>query len=613
MRQYMSPNVKQFDKILRLETGMFLNLAVLVVMLVIYLVRKRRVAKERRAAQRERYEMDFTPSTRGGSIKQAKTGYFDVVVIGGGSTGVGVALDGATRGLRVCLVEQGDLACSTSSKSTKLLHGGVRYLDKAVRKMSISQLRLVIEALYERKAIMEIAPYLSQTIRMFVPLYSNLQTVFYFCLLKLYDWLAGSRSLGRSYFVGQEQAKMYNFHFREKNLTGAMVYYDGSMDDSRLNVMLGVTAAFHGATVLNHVKFISFDSNQGQMICVDRLTKRKFSIRTRTVVNATGSYTDITRRKTGKQSNMMVHSTGSHICIDSKFGPVGMGLVDKCTVDGRMLFVVPWMGFLVAGATERVVQHPSAVLPTKDDLDFIVAEINKFTSTKLCHEDVKSIWTGVRPLVQDSGSNNSENLVRSFKIIDDKNKVVSVTGGKWTTYRTAAKETIDFLVKNYKLKASRSCVTEDIRIVGSTGYSRNMFYRIAEWHEIDLSYAKHLQQTYGAYSFKLAEYLKKHRSRILVEYEHTYAEVLYVMRHEYAITLGDIVNRRFRIGFINVRDAERMAIKIREFLVLNNIWSNTTARKYSNMFYAELDEFGWSILNNPLYFIHLILISSKFV
>lgn len=569
--------------------------------------------------QEKPHEANFIIGSRDSHKKIIKGTIFDICIIGGGSTGAGIALEAATQGLKVCLVEKGDFGSGTSSKSTKLLHGGVRYLEKVMKTANLQQLKLVIDALNERHIIMNNSPYLSSTVKILVPLYKKSMVVFYWLMLKIYDLLSFGKSLGRSYFVNKDVVSKYFGQIQKRMLVGGMVYFDGTFNDSRLNIMLVLTAEYYGLTCLNYAKVIDTKCVHGikYTTCKDLYKDEIFVIKSKILINATGPYTDfilrknfcsLSRDKEGlndyeksknfkEHQNIMVHSVGSHISLPLKYAPENMGMVDRRTADGRMLFIIPFKDKIIAGSTETRGFGPDDIIPKEKDLIFLLKEVQKYNQHKIKRSEITSIWSGVRPLIK-SKEKNTENIVRNYKIID-KDGIITVTGGKWTTYRKAAETTMNHLRKNYALIFDfTNSITKYVKILGSENYSNGLFYEVASKLNVDVEYAKHLTMHYGSRAFFFRKYSKKYFKRVYAKYLFTYAEVLYVFEQEHAIFIGDIVNRRFQIGLCDVKDAEKFGMNVIEFLVSEYLLPLEKVDFFVNEFYKDLDEFGLLLVKN---------------
>ncbi|KAG5914345.1 hypothetical protein E4U53_004658, partial [Claviceps sorghi] len=334
---------------------------------------------------------------------------YDLLIIGGGATGTGIALDAVTRGLKVALVERDDFSAGTSSKSTKLVHGGVRYLEKAVWNLDYPQLELVIEALRERKGFLHIAPHLSRSLPILLPLQSWLQAPYLWAGCKMYDLLAGSQGLESSYLLSRRKALEAFPLLRRNHLVGALVYYDGQHNDSRMNVSLALTAMLYGATVLNHVEVTSLEKDARGKICGakvrDVMARRHdgqgsaaepFTVRARGVINATGPFTDaVERMDDASRKEIVAPSSGAHVMLPGALCPKGMGILDAATSDGRVVFVLPWEGVTVAGTTDNACDVEGEPVARQDDVDFILKEVSKLLEPEsaLTRRDVLATWS----------------------------------------------------------------------------------------------------------------------------------------------------------------------------------------------------------------------------
>lgn len=547
--------------------------------------------------------MDWTPPARESSVEKLKSVTFDLLIIGGGCTGVGCALDGATRGLRVALVDAGDFGSGTSSKSTKLVHGGVRYLAKAVSNLDWSQYQLVQQALGERHIMFKISPYLTSTVRILVPMYNKILIPYYYIGLKLYDWLSGLKSLGASHFINRMEAMDAFPYIKRKGLHGAVVYYDGQQHDARNNVMLAVTAAYHGATVVNHVLVKSLVLEDGKAVgatCVDGITGMKFDVRASGIVNSTGCFSDELRRmSSGEVKNVMVQSSGTHIVIPREYTPNAMGFLDPHTGDGRVAFFMPWMGKTLVGATDirsRLEFNPS---PTKDDLDFLIHEVRAYTSNrvKLEKKNVLAIWTGIRPLVRDPNVDDTEAIVRRHFIRFEDNGMLTVTGGKWTIYRKMAEEAIDKAVKVFSLQPQRACITKHIKILGSHGYTPRLYLEVQRKLGVPEDMARRLAEYYGTRAFKLAGYMKG-RKLLSEKYLYLLGEIAYCIDNELAVRVCDVLCNRLMLGLLDVREAYGCVGKVLGVFKAKCHWDADRCKKEEAEAVDLLESYGLSILRD---------------
>ncbi|KAL8711649.1 MAG: hypothetical protein Q9220_004059 [cf. Caloplaca sp. 1 TL-2023] len=521
---------------------------------------------------------------------------YDLLVIGGGATGTGIALDAATRGLKVAMVERDDFASGTSSKSTKLVHGGVRYLEKAVWDLDYNQYKLVKEALRERKYFLDTAPHLSNWLPIMIPVQKWWQAPYFWAGTKFYDFLAGAEGIESSYFLTKSRALDAFPMLKNENLFGALVYYDGAHNDSRMNVSLAMTAALYGATVVNHVEVTGLEKDaEGKLIGArvkDRVDEKngkkaqEFSIRAKGIINATGPFTDAIRKMDEPQtSEIVAPSSGAHVILPGYYSPSKMGLIDPHTSDGRVIFFLPWLGNTIAGTTDAptaITQNPIA---GEEEIDWILSEIRGYLAPDLNvrRGDVLAAWSGIRPLVKDPHSKNTESLVRNHLITISDSGLLTCAGGKWTTYRQMAEEAVDEAITRYDLRTSAllqaprvsgsemiddaaaldgSCQTHQVRLVGAHGFSNTLFINLIQHFGLESIVAKHLTESYGDRAWTVAALSAPTEQRYPVRglkisalYPFIDGEVRYAVRHEYAQTAVDVLARRTRLAFLNAQAA----------------------------------------------------------
>ncbi|KAL9578578.1 MAG: hypothetical protein Q9212_005629 [Teloschistes hypoglaucus] len=531
-----------------------------------------------------------------GQDKQDDAEPYDLLVIGGGATGAGIALDAATRGLKVAMVERDDFASGTSSKSTKLVHGGVRYLEKAVWELDYNQYKLVTEALRERKYFLDTAPHLSSWLPIMIPVQKWWQAPYFWAGTKAYDFLAGSEGIESSYFLTKSRALDAFPMLRKENLFGAMVYYDGAHNDSRMNVSLAMTAALYGATVVNHVEITGLDKDaHGKLIgarAKDRVQEKdgkkaqEFSIKARGIINATGPFTDGVRRMDQPDvPEIVAPSSGVHVILPGYYSPSKMGLIDPKTSDGRVIFFLPWQGNTIAGTTDAptaILQNPIA---GEEEINWILSEVKGYLAPDLNvrRGDVLAAWSGIRPLVKDPKSKNTESLVRNHLITVSDSGLLTCAGGKWTTYRQMAEEAVDEAIKQYGLKThpllraprisgsemiddaaplDGTCQTHQVRLIGAHGFSNTLFINLIQHFGLESIVAKHLVESYGDRAWTVAALSAPTEQRYPVRglkisalYPFIDGEIRYSVRHEYAQTAVDVLARRTRLAFLNAQAA----------------------------------------------------------
>ncbi|ORY99790.1 putative glycerol-3-phosphate dehydrogenase [Lobosporangium transversale] len=518
---------------------------------------------------------------------------FDLLIIGGGATGAGCAVDAATRGLKVAMVERDDFSSGTSSRSTKLVHGGVRYLEKAVRELDYEQYKLVKEALNERANFLKIAPYLSYQLPIMLPIYKWWQVPYYWAGSKAYDLLAGHQGMESSYFLSRGKALEAFPMLKNEKLVGAMVYYDGQHNDSRMNVALGLTAVQYGAVIANHVEVIELHKDSNKQLCGarvrDTMTGKEFNVKAKGIINATGPFTDGIRQMDDPSIQTIVSpSAGVHIILPNYYSPGTMGLLDPATSDGRVIFFLPWQGNTIAGTTDsatKVTQNPMA---TEEEINWILGEVKNYLNpdVKVRRGDVLAAWSGIRPLVRDPAAKSTEGLVRNHMINISKSGLLTIAGGKWTTYRAMAAETIDEAIKHFNLKPTRECSTERVKLIGSHGYSKTMFIRLIQQFGLETEIAQHLANSYGDRAWAVASLAQSTGKRwpvfgrrVSPQYPYIEAEIRYAVRREYACTAVDVLARRLRLAFLNVHAALEALPRVVEIMADELKWDQARQLK----------------------------------
>lgn len=525
---------------------------------------------------------------------------YDLLIIGAGATGAGIALDAVTRGLKVAIVDRDDFSAGTSSKSTKLVHGGVRYLEKAVMNLDYSQLQLVMEALHERKTFLKISPHLSNSLPILLPLKNWFQAPYMWVGTKAYDLLAGSQGIEGSYFMSKSKA-LANFPLlRSDDMVGALIYYDGQHNDSRMNVSLALTAQLYGATVLNHVEVTGLDKDQNGRIRGATLRDvlgngdKEFTVRAKGVINATGPFTDaVERMDDPSRMTLVAPASGAHVMLPGSVCPNGMGMLEAATSDGRVVFVLPWQGYTVAGTTDNACEIEKEPVAQKEDVDFILTEVNKLLrpEAKLGQSDILATWSGIRPLVRDPKAKNTESLVRSHLVTVSPSGLLTCAGGKWTTYRQMAEDAVDEAVKTFSLAPSAvalpdisgaglpgvqttgRCITKDVPLIGAHGYSTSLASQLMEAHHVDADVAHHLAHNYGDRAWAVLSASNSAATRLIPTLPFIEAEIRHGARSEAACTAADLISRRTRLAFLDVENALRALPRVIDVMGEELKWS----------------------------------------
>jgi len=481
----------------------------------------------------------------------AENSNWDLIIIGGGATGLGIALDAASRGLKTLLVEQSDFAKGTSSRSTKLVHGGVRYLAQG-------DIALVRHALKERGLLQQNAKHLVNKEAFLIPCYNWFSVIKYLVGLTLYDWLSGKYSFGKSKYFSKQETLSLMPGIKEKGLKGSIRYYDGKFDDARLAINIAQTAIENGAALLNYTKVTALLKSDDIVTGIeteDVLTGEKAKHHGKVVINATGVFVDDILHMNNPNAKKLVRpSQGVHIVLDKSFLNSESALMIPKTSDGRVLFAVPWHEHLLVGTTDTPLdEHNLEPRALKQEVDFIMATAASYFKRKPLESDILSVFSGLRPLAAptNNNGNSTKEISRDHKLMVSAKGLITITGGKWTTYRRMAEETVDLAISHAGLEA-KACVTENLKIHGS----------------IDVQGDHHLN-AFGSDRNKIEALMQQNphlAEKLHNNFPYTAAEVVWAARNEMAETIEDILSRRLRILFIDAQAAKDMAPKVASLL-----------------------------------------------
>jgi glycerol-3-phosphate dehydrogenase len=469
---------------------------------------------------------------------------WDMVIIGGGATGVGVAVDAASRGFDVLLLEQHDFGKGTSSRSTKLVHGGVRYLEQG-------NVSLVMEALKERGLLRNNAPHLVHDLPFIVPNYDWWEAPFYGLGLKVYDMLAGKYGFGQSRLLSKAEILEIIPTIKTEGLRGGVLYYDGQFDDSRLLINLVTTAAEQGAALLNYapVKTITKDSEGyvDGVIATDSESGTELKVKAKVVINATGAFTDSVRKLADESIQPMVApSQGIHLVFDRSIMPGDSAIMVPHTSDGRVMFAIPWHQHVLVGTTDTPIEKPTLEpLPLEQEIEFILETAGRYLETAPTRKDVLSVFVGIRPLVKMQGAASTAVLSRDHTIHFDASGLLTICGGKWTTYRNMAEDCVDHAITLARLE-DRPCVTKNLHIHG---------YRTNNQNSAELS-------VYGSDAEKIKELVATNTQlgeRLHPQLPYCGAQVVFAVRAEMCRTVEDFLARRVRALFLNAQAAAECA------------------------------------------------------
>lgn len=480
---------------------------------------------------------------RNESLEQlAAASQWDIIIIGGGATGLGCAVDAASRGYKTLLLEKYDFAKGTSSRSTKLVHGGVRYLEQG-------NIRLVREALFERGRLLQNAPHVCHTLAFVVPSYKWWQKWYYGFGLWIYEFLSGKLSLGNTKLLSKNGALRNLPDLAAEKLSGGVLYFDGQFDDSRLAINLAQTATEQGATLINYFGVTGFKKEAGKIkavLATDELNGTPFEITGKAIINATGVFADeLLQLAEGHKEQTIAPSQGIHLVVDKHFFKGNAGMMIPKTEDGRVLFAIPWHDKLLLGTTDTPVKNiTTEPRPLKDEIDFVIHHFNKYASSSIQYSDVRSVYVGLRPLAKTGAAKKTAVMPRDHHITVLPSGLVHVTGGKWTTYRSMAAHAVDKAVQWAGLQ-HKACKTNNLPIHGC----------------IKNSDTSHLS-IYGTDAAAIRKMMEANTGLAVTihpQYPYTKAEVKWMVQHEMAVTVEDILARRIRLLFIDAKAAMEAA------------------------------------------------------
>ncbi len=541
------------------------------------------------------------------ALQNAANEPFDVCVIGGGATGSGCALDAQLRGLKTILVDGADFASGASSASTKMVHGGVRYLEQAVRRLDRSEYEVVKCALRERIRMLRNAPFLTRTRQFVTPCYSWREVAYYEVGLKLYDWLAGRAGLASSGFLSREKALRRIPMLNPEGLVGAVAYTDGQFDDARYNITLVETFAGAGGEALNYARVVAFEKNADGRIeaaeIEDRFSDRRFPVRARAFVNATGPFADALREMAAPgATRRMRPSRGVHVVLPVELlaGRIANAgercassteesrassaqesfdalLIPK-TEDGRVLFAIPWMGRLLVGTTDEATDQPEPAGVSSSETEYLLRHLNRYLVKPVKPEQILSAFAGVRPLVSSANAPEGETkeIARDHVVeADAVSGLISVMGGKWTTYRAMAEDTIDAVERRLNRTPVPSR-TSSYPLAGSDGFAAESWRHLVAGFGISEMSARHLSEKFGSRAPQVLA-LARENPDLAAPLAHGLAplkvEVVFCARHEMALSIEDVLARRIGLESYGWREAVAAAPAVAELLAVELCWT----------------------------------------
>jgi glycerol-3-phosphate dehydrogenase len=532
-------------------------------------------------------------------------GTFDVCVIGGGATGAGCALDAQLRGLKTILLDAGDFASAASSASTKLVHGGVRYLEQAIKSFNLEEYRMVKNALRERLYMLANAPHLAHQAQFLVPVYSWARAAYYLLGMKLYDAVAAESNLFPSRFLSREETLETMPGLKARGLRGAVSYSDGQFDDARYDLALIETFVAAGGTALNYARVTGFErDHRGTLTSAtarDELSGETFLVAVKKFVNATGTGADKIRRLANPMlAARMRPSKGVHLLFSSETFAGTDALLVPHTEDGRVIFAVPWQGRLLVGTTDEEVTPATRMLVTKDEAEYLLRQLNPYLETPLRRQQTVSGMAGLRPLVAAGrGQTATSRLIRDHEVeLDSSSGMISILGGKWTTHRLMAEDTIDAVQREMGGPVTPS-ITKQHPLAGAAGYDKAFSKDIEKEYSLPADVAGHLAGKFGTTALEALELLKENPAwnrRIAARLPVIEAEIIFCIRYEMAETIEDLLARRTGAQLHGWTEAIEAAPRVAELLAQEKRWepgqSASAVSEYTTKITAFLNELG---------------------
>lgn len=538
------------------------------------------------------------------NIQRLSRETFDLCIIGGGASGAGCALDAALRGMKVALVEKTDFAAQTSSKSTKLVHGGVRYLEQAFKKLDLAQLRQVRHGLEERHIVLENAPHLAHRIGLITPVFSWIEGLYYYIGLTLYDLFAARKDhLPKSSWLSRK-ATLRRMPGINKKIHSSVLYYDGQLDDARYCMTLVKSAAEAGAVVANHVELIDFEhdtSGKIQSAHLRDLTTPDapaMNIQARIFLNCCGPQSDRVRLLANPALSSRINpAKGIHIILPHEILESHYAMLVPKTKDGRVIFAVPFEGKLLVGTTDtpydKLDEEP---LAEAAEVRYLCETLQPFVSKSLENCAILAGFGGLRPLVSPhpgKKSKSTKTLLRDHEIeFDEHSGLVSLMGGKWTTYRLMAKDTIDFICRRQDIQSE--CRTEKHKLCGAKGWTRDFWKKLQQKYPLDEAICQHLANKYGTRAQEvlgLTESRPELRERIIAPYPFILAEIVYAAEQEMALDIRDFLARRIRLEILDWEAAQKAAPAVSKWMGATLGWPEAKIEAETRQYQSLIAQF----------------------
>ncbi len=531
---------------------------------------------------------------RADAMRSIADQHFDLCVIGGGATGAGCALDAQLRGLRTVVLEASDFASGASGASTKIVHGGVRYLQQAITHLDVRQYRVVKRALHERKLMLANAPFLTRTLEFVIPCHSLRELVYYGLGMKMYDMIARSSVLTPSRNASSDEVKRRLPPLKENGIVGAIVYSDGQFNDCRYNMALVNSFTEVGGEALNYARVVGFEKDStGNLIAIevrDQVEQELFVVRAAAFVNATGAASDRVREMAHPGVvRRMCPSKGVHIVLPLRDFSEDAALLIPSTEDERVIFAIPWRSALLVGTTDDAAQDKDELMVTQAEADYLLRHLNQHLKNPFSRNDILSGSAGLRPLV--SGKGETGELVRDHEVeLDEKSGLISILGGKWTTYRAMAEETIDTVQRRLGIQVT-PCQTRQFLLSGAKDYSPDLSRALLNRYKVSAETVQHLTQTFGTNADEVLDLTKATPDLLALlidNFPAIQAEVVYCIRQEMATTLEDILARRIGLQLLSWESSIKAAPVVGRLLARELNWSASQEEKAISSYVGKI-------------------------
>ncbi len=524
-------------------------------------------------------------------LERLKNEEFDVLVIGGGATGSYTTLDFASRGIKVACVDKMDFAEGTSGKSTKLIHGGVRYLEKVFTKLDFAQFKVVKDALFERHFLIKNAEHISEPKATIIPTYSRFQTIYFGFGMLVYEKVSGRRSVGKSRILSKSKTLQECSFLSPEGLRAGVRYYDGQFVDTRMNIDIVRTASKYNATIANYMEVVGFNKENDKIVAAqveDKLTGEIFTVRAKAFVNAGGVFIDKIRHLDDEQAEaLMEPSSGIHLVLNKSFEPPQSGFLIPKTDDGRVIFVLPWLGQTMVGTTDELVDEVTdRPVVSEKDIEYLLSYYNRYSSKHATLKDVKSYWSGLRPLIASKSESTAE-LVRDHTIYTAPSGLITMAGGKWTAVRRMAYDLVNFTLEHANLIQQHDCVTESVKLYEGGKFDPEGYATLQNTYNLDEDVAKHLNSFYAGNAHLVCDIIKEKGlgNRLAEGYPYVEAEVVYATRYELAQHGNDAIVRRIPLALQDLDAAKEALPKVVKLMGEELGWTAKMAK--SELEYAS--------------------------